>query len=91
MSYFGKFYLCGPDAQEAADYIFTAKTDSDIDRTVYTCILNKLGGTEADCTISWILPGSSGVVDPIFKGKALYIGIYGIIFFSYTYENKGLC
>ncbi|OXU31337.1 hypothetical protein TSAR_012682 [Trichomalopsis sarcophagae] len=78
MSYFGKFYLCGPDAQKAADYIFTAKTDSDIDRTVYTCILNKHGGTEADCTITWILPGSSGVVDPIFKGKALYIVCGGL-------------
>ncbi|CAB0037881.1 unnamed protein product [Trichogramma brassicae] len=78
LSYFGKFYLCGPDAQKAADYLFTAKTDSDIDKTVYTTMLNAKGGTEADCTITWILPGSSSVVDPIFKGKALYIVSAGL-------------
>jgi len=27
MSYFGKFYLTGPDAQAAADYIFTNDVD----------------------------------------------------------------
>ncbi|XP_014204461.1 sarcosine dehydrogenase, mitochondrial [Copidosoma floridanum] len=73
MSYFGKFYLCGPDVQLVADYLFTAKTDSDVDRIVYTCMLNERGGIEGDCTVTWILPGSSGVADPIFKGKALYV------------------
>ncbi|XP_058809541.1 sarcosine dehydrogenase, mitochondrial-like isoform X2 [Phymastichus coffea] len=77
-SYLGKFYLCGPDAQKAADFLFTGCTDAEVDRTVYTCMLNKRGGTEADCTITWILPGSSGVVDPIFKGKALYVVSAGL-------------
>ena len=75
MSYFGKFYLCGPDVEKAAEYLFTANVDSEINRIVYTCALNKHGGVEMDGTITWILPGSSGVVDPIFKGKALYIGM----------------
>lgn len=74
MSYFGKFYLAGPEIQEAADYLFTGNTGAEIGKTIYTCALNKHGGVELDCTITWILPGSSSVVDPIFKGKALYIG-----------------
>ncbi|XP_058806146.1 sarcosine dehydrogenase, mitochondrial [Phymastichus coffea] len=73
MSYFGKFYLCGPDVPAAADYIFTGNTGADIDRTVYTCVLNNQGGTESDCTMTWILPRSHGIADPIFKGKALYV------------------
>ncbi|XP_015606904.1 sarcosine dehydrogenase, mitochondrial [Cephus cinctus] len=73
MSYFGKFYLCGPDAQKAADYLFTSNTDRDINRTVYSCMLNKNGGVEADCTVTAIETGSGGVADPIFRGKAFYI------------------
>ncbi|XP_011689604.1 PREDICTED: sarcosine dehydrogenase, mitochondrial [Wasmannia auropunctata] len=73
MSYFGKHYLCGPDAKKAVDYIFTARVDREINRTVYTCMLNKKGGVEGDCTVTGLESGSGGVVDPIFKGKAFYI------------------
>lgn len=75
MSYLGKFYLCGPDAQKAADYLFTANTNCDFNKTVYTCMLNHAGGVEMDCTVTIIEPGSSGIVNPIFKEKAFYIGM----------------
>lgn len=75
MSYFGKHYICGPDAKKAVDYIFTARVDREINRTVYTCMLNKKGGVEGDCTVTGLESGSGGVVDPIFKGKAFYLGI----------------
>ncbi|XP_011352418.2 sarcosine dehydrogenase, mitochondrial isoform X2 [Ooceraea biroi] len=74
MSYFGKYYICGPDASTAVDYIFTAQVNNrEINRTVYTCMLNKNGGVEGDCTVTGLESGSGGVVDPIFKGKAFYI------------------
>ncbi|KAJ8681464.1 hypothetical protein QAD02_017251 [Eretmocerus hayati] len=72
-SHFGKFYLCGSQAQQAADYIFTSETNSELNRIVYSCALNDRGGIESDCTFTWIPPGSSSPVDPIFKGNALYI------------------
>lgn len=74
MSYLGKFYLCGPDVQKAADYLFTSNTKRDINRIIYTCMLNHKGGIEGDCTVTSVEPGSSGIVDPIFKDKAFYIG-----------------
>lgn len=37
-------------------------------------MLNHKGGIEGDCTVTSIEPGSSGIVDPIFKDKAFYIG-----------------
>ena len=67
-------YLFGSDAQAAADYIFSAKTDSKIDKTVYTTILNANGGIEADCTITWIKPTSSSEINLNSQEKALYIG-----------------
>ncbi|XP_015176578.1 PREDICTED: sarcosine dehydrogenase, mitochondrial [Polistes dominula] len=78
MSYLGKFYLCGPDIQKAADYLFTSNTRKNFNRIVYTCMLNHKGGIEGDCTVTAIQPGSSGVVDPIFKEKALYIVSSGL-------------
>jgi len=76
MSYFGKHYICGPDAKKAVDYIFTSRMDREINRIVYTCMLNKRGGVEGDCTVTGLESGSGGVVDPIFKGKAFYIGLF---------------
>ncbi|XP_014608110.1 PREDICTED: sarcosine dehydrogenase, mitochondrial isoform X1 [Polistes canadensis] len=78
MSYLGKFYLCGPDIQKAADYLFTSNTRKNFNRIVYTCMLNHKGGIEGDCTVTAIQPGSSGVVDPIFKDKAFYIVSSGL-------------
>lgn len=51
MSYFGKFYLTGPEAQEAADWIFSARMDGEVGKTVYTCMLNAEAGIEADLTV----------------------------------------
>uniref|UniRef100_A0A672J2I2 Sarcosine dehydrogenase n=1 Tax=Salarias fasciatus TaxID=181472 RepID=A0A672J2I2_SALFA len=52
MSYFGKFYLTGPDAKKAADWLFTADVNKKPGRSdaplCYTCMLNKRGGAEAD-------------------------------------------
>jgi sarcosine dehydrogenase len=67
MSYFGKLYLSGPEAQLAADWLFSADTRRAIGRTVYTCALNRRGGVEADLTVSAIETGHGGPVDPIFK------------------------
>lgn len=74
MSSFGKFYICGPDAKKTVDYIFTSQVDREINKTVYTCMLNKNGGVEGDCMVTGLESGLGGVVDPIFKGKAFYIG-----------------
>ncbi|XP_078045792.1 sarcosine dehydrogenase, mitochondrial-like isoform X2 [Augochlora pura] len=76
MSYLGKFYLCGPGAQEAADYLFTADTRCNTSKTIYTCMLNKTGGVEMDCTVTILEPGSGGVINPIFKDTAFYIGYH---------------
>lgn len=51
MSYFGKFYLTGPDARKAADWLFSADVARDPGSTVYTCMLNRRGGIEADLTV----------------------------------------
>lgn len=67
MSSLGKFYLCGPEAQKAADWLFTADTNCLPGRTVYTCLLNSRAGVEADVTASVIETGSGGQIDPIFK------------------------
>ena len=67
MSYFGKFYLTGPEAQQAADWIFSARMDGEEGKTVYTCMLNAAGGIEADLTVSMIEPGSGSSADPAFQ------------------------
>ncbi|KAK5878785.1 hypothetical protein CesoFtcFv8_024163 [Champsocephalus esox] len=61
MSYFGKFYLTGPDAKKAADWLFTADVNKKSGSTVYTCMLNKGGGTEADLTVSRLEPGAANM------------------------------
>lgn len=68
-----KFYICGPEAQKAADYLFTADTNRNSNEIIYTLMLNRDGGIEADCTVTLLEPGSSGIVDPIFKDRAFYI------------------
>ena len=59
--------MCGPEAQKAADWLFTTNTRRPIGRTVYTCVLNTKGGVEADVTVSAIETGTGGLADPIFK------------------------
>ncbi|XP_066569219.1 sarcosine dehydrogenase, mitochondrial [Amia ocellicauda] len=78
MSYFGKFYLVGPDAKKAADWLFSADVNKPMGSTVYTCMLNKRGGTESDLTVSRIEPGPSGSpLAPAFQGDAYYLAIGG--------------
>ncbi|XP_051158865.1 sarcosine dehydrogenase, mitochondrial [Leptopilina boulardi] len=78
LSYFGKFYLCGPDVQKVADYLFISDTNVKNNEIVDTCMLNDDGGVEANCTVTSISAGSAGVIDPIFQGKALYIVTSGM-------------
>uniref|UniRef100_A0A8C4INK2 Sarcosine dehydrogenase, mitochondrial n=1 Tax=Dicentrarchus labrax TaxID=13489 RepID=A0A8C4INK2_DICLA len=76
MSYFGKFYLTGPDAKKAADWLFTADVNKKPGSTVYTCMLNKRGGAEADLTVSRLEPGSANL--PLApESNAYYLAIGG--------------
>ncbi|XP_032396219.1 sarcosine dehydrogenase, mitochondrial [Etheostoma spectabile] len=78
MSYFGKFYLCGPDAKKAADWLFTADVNKKPGSTVYTCMLNKRGGAEADLTVSRLEPGAANLpLAPQSNGDAYYLAIGG--------------
>ncbi|CAH2316798.1 sarcosine dehydrogenase, mitochondrial [Pelobates cultripes] len=80
MSYFGKFYLVGPDATKAANWLFTADIDKPPGSTVYTCMLNHRGGTESDLTVSRISPGTqSSPLAPAFDGDGYYLAIGGAV------------
>ncbi|XP_063066842.1 sarcosine dehydrogenase, mitochondrial [Engraulis encrasicolus] len=78
MSYFGKFFLTGPDAKKAADWLFTADVNKKPGSTVYTCMLNKKGGSEADLTVSRLAPGPAHLpLAPESNGDAYYLAIGG--------------
>ncbi|MED6248055.1 hypothetical protein ATANTOWER_025201 [Ataeniobius toweri] len=78
MSYFGKFYLTGPDAKKAADWLFSADVNKKPGSTVYTCMLNKRGGAEADLTVSRLDPGPAKLpLAPESDGDAYYLAIGG--------------
>ncbi|XP_027881086.1 sarcosine dehydrogenase, mitochondrial [Xiphophorus couchianus] len=78
MSYFGKFYLTGPDAKKAADWLFSADVNKKPGSTVYTCMLNKRGGAEADLTVSRLEPGAAKLpLAPPSDGDAYYLAIGG--------------
>ncbi|XP_004538353.1 sarcosine dehydrogenase, mitochondrial [Maylandia zebra] len=78
MSYFGKFYLTGPDAKKAADWLFTADVNKKPGTTVYTCMLNKRGRSEADLTVSRLEPGVANLpLAPESSGDAYYLAIGG--------------
>ncbi|KAM4696751.1 sarcosine dehydrogenase, mitochondrial [Rhinophrynus dorsalis] len=80
MSYFGKFYLVGPDAKKAANWLFTADVNKPPGSTVYTCMLNKRGGTESDLTVSSITPGTpASALAPHFEGDGYYLAIGGAV------------
>ncbi|XP_051893204.1 sarcosine dehydrogenase, mitochondrial isoform X2 [Pristis pectinata] len=78
MSYFGKFYLVGPDAKKAADWLFSADVSTSIGKTVYTCMLNSRGGAESDLTVSRIesSPRRSSLT-PTFEGDGYYLAVGG--------------
>lgn len=73
MTSFGKYYLTGPDAQKAADWIFSADVTRAAGSTVYTCMLNERGGVEADLTVSVCEGGEGTACDPSFEGGGFYI------------------
>jgi len=77
MSYFGKFYLTGPDARKAVDWVFTNRMDQPAGATIYTCMLNKNAGIEADLTVSIIESGMGTSADPMFEGDGYYIAAAG--------------
>ncbi|NXV49406.1 SARDH protein, partial [Uria aalge] len=80
MSYFGKFYLVGPDATKAANWLFTADVSKAPGSTVYTCMLNKRGGVESDLTVSRISPGDpASPLAPAFEGDGYYLAIGGAV------------
>ncbi|NWT37925.1 SARDH protein, partial [Chroicocephalus maculipennis] len=80
MSYFGKFYLVGPEATKAANWLFTADVSKAPGSTVYTCMLNKRGGVESDLTVSRISPGDpSSPLAPAFEGDGYYLAIGGAV------------
>ncbi|XP_029371492.1 sarcosine dehydrogenase, mitochondrial isoform X1 [Echeneis naucrates] len=80
MSYFGKFYLTGPDAKKAADWLFTADVNKKPGSTVYTCMLNKRGGVEADLTVSRLEPGAANLpLAPESNGDVYYLAIGGAV------------
>jgi sarcosine dehydrogenase len=51
-SYFGKFHVKGPDAQQLMDWMCCARMDKGIGSVTYTALCNQRGGTEADLTIT---------------------------------------
>mmetsp|Transcript_55295 Transcript_55295/g.124165 ORF Transcript_55295/g.124165 Transcript_55295/m.124165 type:complete len:921 (-) Transcript_55295:8-2770(-) len=60
-SYFGKFFLHGPDAEEAVQYICGADMQGKQPWSVtYTPLLNADGGVEADLTVSRLEDGKLG-------------------------------
>jgi len=77
MSYFGKYYLVGPDAAKAVDWIFTNDIRKPPGSTLYTCMLNKNGGTAADLTVSVVEPGNGKPHAPKFEGTGYYLAIGG--------------
>uniref|UniRef100_A0A8C5U2W9 Sarcosine dehydrogenase, mitochondrial n=1 Tax=Malurus cyaneus samueli TaxID=2593467 RepID=A0A8C5U2W9_9PASS len=80
MSYFGKFYLVGPEATKAANWLFSADVNKAPGSTVYTCMLNQQGGVESDLTVSRISPGTPGSpLAPAFEGDGYYLAIGGAV------------
>ncbi|EPY84720.1 sarcosine dehydrogenase, mitochondrial [Camelus ferus] len=80
MSYFGKFYLVGPDARMAADWLFSADVSRPPGTTVYTCMLTHQGGTESDLTVSRLAPGpQASPLAPAFEGDGYYLAVGGAV------------
>lgn len=54
LSYFGKFFLEGPEAVKAADWLATAQMDEErpIGSVTYTALCNERGGVMADLTFT---------------------------------------
>uniref|UniRef100_A0A8D2LDF7 Sarcosine dehydrogenase, mitochondrial n=2 Tax=Varanus komodoensis TaxID=61221 RepID=A0A8D2LDF7_VARKO len=80
MSYFGKFYLVGPEARQAANWLFTADVSKPPGATTYTCMLNKRGGVESDLTVSPVEPSTQdSALAPAFEGDGYYLAVGGAV------------
>ncbi|KAK7078630.1 hypothetical protein SK128_005189 [Halocaridina rubra] len=73
LSHYGKFYLTGPDAQKAANWLFSANVERDPGNTVYSCMLNQRGGIEADLTVSICDSSKKNVCGPKYEGRGFYL------------------
>jgi hypothetical protein len=52
--------------------------DGDPGKTVYTCMLNRGAGIEADLTVSILeAGGSGGPLQPAFQGRGFYVAAAG--------------
>jgi sarcosine dehydrogenase len=53
--------------------------DGEAGRTVYTCMLNREAGIEADLTVSILEAGGGGAgpLEPPFQGRAFYVAAAG--------------
>ncbi|RHY63960.1 hypothetical protein DYB30_011473 [Aphanomyces astaci] len=60
-SYFGKFYLDGPEATAAIEYLCTNQMKGE-GKTVYTLMCNDRGGVECDLTVSQVGPHTYYIV-----------------------------
>lgn len=67
----------GPDAQKAADWIFSANMARQPGATVYTCMLNANGGVEADLTVVSI-------------GTLFSLSPFNLLCFSYPHTHHSL-
>ncbi|XP_068229042.1 sarcosine dehydrogenase, mitochondrial-like [Palaemon carinicauda] len=73
LSHLAKFCLTGPDAQVAADWLFTADVSREPGTSVYTCLLNKMGGVEGLLNVS-IFNGEEEVVfGQPFTSRSFYL------------------
>ncbi|GBM72943.1 Sarcosine dehydrogenase, mitochondrial [Araneus ventricosus] len=75
MSYFGKYFLSGPDSQKAVDWIFSNNTQKPPGSTVYSCMLNKSGKVEADLTVSSITSDANSLFE--LKDSCYYVAAGG--------------
>lgn len=60
-------YLTGPDAEQAADWLFTTHLSQEPGKVSYTLSLNSKGGIESDVTITTLEEGGGTLVGPILK------------------------
>lgn len=60
-------YLTGPDAEQAADWLFTTNLSKNPGRVSYTLSLNSKGGIESDVTVTTLEEGGGTLVGPILK------------------------
>ncbi|CAH1128501.1 unnamed protein product [Ceutorhynchus assimilis] len=78
LSCYTKMYLAGPDAEEAADWLFTTHLSQTPGKVSYTLSLNSKGGIESDVTVTTLEEGAGTLVGPILKGKGYYIVAGGL-------------